>query len=86
MNLRNNCRVLGALTRKFHLDKNVSLPVIARRCSATFTGADLYALCADAWFQAVKRKVNTGTVVVYHATVTYSLRVQLKGRVFVCAG
>jgi peroxin-6 len=50
-------RVLAALTRKFTLDKNVSLVGIARRCPVNFTGADMYALCADAWLQATKRKV-----------------------------
>jgi peroxin-6 len=48
---------LAALTRKFTLDKNVSLVGIARRCPVNFTGADMYALCADAWLQATKRKV-----------------------------
>lgn len=51
-------RVLEALTRKFVLDKYVSLPTLAKRSPINFTGADLYALCADAWFQAAKRKVN----------------------------
>eukprot|EP00897_Mesotaenium_endlicherianum_P005017 jgi/Mesen1/4543/ME000232S03803 len=50
-------RVLEALTRKFQLDPNVSLPGVAQRCSETFTGADLYALCADAWLRAAKRKM-----------------------------
>lgn len=53
----NGYRVLAALTRKFTLDKNVSLVGIARRCPVNFTGADMYALCADAWLQATKRKV-----------------------------
>lgn len=51
-------RVLEALTRKFKLDKYVSLPTIARRCPVNFTGADLYALCADAWMNGAKRKVE----------------------------
>ncbi|KAJ7543100.1 hypothetical protein O6H91_09G025100 [Diphasiastrum complanatum] len=50
-------RVLGALTRKFTLDEDVSLKALARRCPVNFTGADMYALCADAWLQAVKRRV-----------------------------
>lgn len=50
-------RVLEALTRKFNLDKDVSLETVARMCPATFTGADMYALCADAWMGSVKRKV-----------------------------
>lgn len=50
-------RVLEALTRKFKLHKDVSLYSIAKRCPPNFTGADMYALCADAWFHAAKRQV-----------------------------
>ncbi|KAI4349624.1 hypothetical protein L6164_010189 [Bauhinia variegata] len=50
-------RVLKALTRKFKLHQDVSLYSIAKKCPPNFTGADMYALCADAWFQAAKRKV-----------------------------
>ncbi|OMO50614.1 hypothetical protein CCACVL1_30346 [Corchorus capsularis] len=49
-------RVLKALTRKFRLHEDVSLYFIAKRCPPNFTGADMYALCADAWFHAAKRK------------------------------
>ncbi|GMH02640.1 hypothetical protein Nepgr_004479 [Nepenthes gracilis] len=49
-------RVLKALTRKFLLHEDVSLHSIAKRCPPNFTGADMYALCADAWFYAAKRK------------------------------
>lgn len=52
------CRVLRALTRKFKLHENVSLLSIAKKCPPNFTGADMYALCADAWFHAAKRKVS----------------------------
>lgn len=52
-------RVLRALTRKFNLHENVSLLSVAEKCSPNMTGADMYALCADAWFQAAKRKVIT---------------------------
>lgn len=51
-------RVLKALTRKFKLDENISLLSIAKKCPPNFTGADMYALCADAWFHAAKRKVS----------------------------
>lgn len=51
-------RVLKALTRKFKLSEDVSLYSIAKKCPPNFTGADMYALCADAWFQAAKRKVS----------------------------
>lgn len=50
-------RVLKALTRKFKLLEDVSLYSIAKKCPPNFTGADMYALCADAWFHAAKRKV-----------------------------
>ncbi|KAM7495900.1 hypothetical protein LguiA_020314 [Lonicera macranthoides] len=49
-------RVLKALTRKFKLHDDVSLHAIAKKCPPNFTGADMYALCADAWFHAAKRK------------------------------
>lgn len=52
-------RVLEALTRKFTLHQDVSLYSIARKCPPNFTGADMYALCADAWFHAAKRKVGS---------------------------
>ncbi|XP_058087306.1 peroxisomal ATPase PEX6 isoform X9 [Magnolia sinica] len=51
-------RVLAALTRKFKLHDNVSLFSIAKRCPPNFTGADMYALCADAWFHSAKRKAS----------------------------
>ncbi|KAG0469977.1 hypothetical protein HPP92_016677 [Vanilla planifolia] len=51
-------RVLRALTRKFKLHSNVSLLSIAKRCPPNFTGADMYVLCADAWFHAAKRKAS----------------------------
>ncbi|CAN1354385.1 Peroxisome biogenesis protein 6 [Linum perenne] len=50
--------VLKALTRKFTLHEDVSLYSVAKKCPPNFTGADMYALCADAWFQAAKRKVS----------------------------
>ncbi|KAI3982822.1 hypothetical protein MKX01_010305 [Papaver californicum] len=50
--------VLAALTRKFKLHENVDLYSIAKTCPSSFTGADMYALCADAWFHAAKRKVS----------------------------
>lgn len=80
-------RVLEALTRKFKLDEDVSLEAIARICPVTFTGADMYALCADAWMHAVKCKVfveeaNVGAelnsdseaIVVKHEDFTEALR------------
>ncbi|XP_030461673.2 peroxisomal ATPase PEX6 isoform X2 [Syzygium oleosum] len=55
-------RVLKALTRKFKLHEDVSLYSIAKKCPPNFTGADMYALCADAWFHAAKSKVLSSDV------------------------
>eukprot|EP00803_Ostreobium_quekettii_P000394 evm.model.scf_50.5 EVM.evm.TU.scf_50.5 scf_50:124092-132107(-) len=51
-------KVLQALTRKFRLAVDVDLSVVAEACPARFTGADLYALCADAWMVAMKRVIE----------------------------
>ena len=48
-------KVLRALTRKFKLVPTVDLDAVARECAPTYTGADLYALCADAWMAGLKR-------------------------------
>lgn len=50
--------ILRALTRKFQLHDDVDLESLARRCPVTLTGADLYALCADAWMGAFKRIIT----------------------------
>ena len=47
--------MLQALTRKFALAKDVDLDAVAAECAPTFTGADLYALAADAWTAALYR-------------------------------
>ncbi|WBW72047.1 peroxin-6 ATPase subunit [Schizosaccharomyces osmophilus] len=49
-------KVLQTISRKFKLDKDVNLYDIAKQCTNNFTGADLYALCADALSLALKRK------------------------------
>ncbi|ONM14442.1 Peroxisome biogenesis protein 6 [Zea mays] len=59
ISLRFLYRILKAQTRKYKLHKNVSLLSVAQRCPPNFTGADIYALCADAWFHAAKRSVET---------------------------
>lgn len=48
-------KVLEALTRKFVLDDDVDILRVAEACPATFTGADVYALCSDAWMGAFRR-------------------------------
>ncbi len=50
-------KVLEALTRKFVLEDDIDLPIIAEKCPPTFTGADMYALSSDAWMTALKRTV-----------------------------
>lgn len=47
-----------SLPGRFKLDPSVSLNSVLDQCPAQLTGADLYALCADAMMCAVKRKVD----------------------------
>jgi peroxin-6 len=49
-------RILEALTRKFRLDPALDLSRVASACPFNFTGADFYALCADALLNAMSRK------------------------------
>jgi peroxin-6 len=51
-------RILQALTRKFRLDTALDLMDVARACPFNFTGADFYALCADALLKAMSRKAQ----------------------------
>jgi peroxin-6 len=52
-------RILQALTRRFRLDPQLDLmSVVARACPFNFTGADFYALCADALLKAMSRKAQ----------------------------
>ncbi|KAL4857587.1 Peroxisome biogenesis protein 6 [Chlorella vulgaris] len=50
-------QVLQALTRRFKLAPGADLAEVARCCADRFTGADLYALCSDAWMTALKRSI-----------------------------
>lgn len=55
-------KILKALTRKFDLDHGVEFATIAEECSDLFSGADLYALCADAWMIAMRSlSITMGT-------------------------
>ncbi|MCO5554929.1 hypothetical protein L7F22_008468 [Adiantum nelumboides] len=73
-------RVLEALTRKFQLDEEVNLKDVAQVCPVTFTGADMYALCADAWMLAVKRQTHVlesnqdAEIIVRHEDFTEALQ------------
>ncbi|KAI0290473.1 P-loop containing nucleoside triphosphate hydrolase protein [Russula brevipes] len=51
-------RILQALTRKFRLGPALDLGRVARECPFNFTGADFYALCADALLKAMARKAQ----------------------------
>jgi peroxin-6 len=51
-------RILQALTRKFRLDPTLDLMSVAQACPFNFTGADFYALCADALLKAMSRKAQ----------------------------
>lgn len=50
--------IMFALTRKMVLSPDVDLLQIASSCPPTYTGADLYALCAGAWQRAAAREVR----------------------------
>ncbi|KAL4420721.1 hypothetical protein ABPG75_010377 [Micractinium tetrahymenae] len=50
-------QVLQALARRFRMAPGVDLEQVAARCADRFTGADLYALCSDAWMTALKRSI-----------------------------
>lgn len=52
---------LQALSRKFRLAADVDLAEVAQCCPPQLTGADLYALCADAWMVALKRRLAVQT-------------------------
>ncbi|KAH9914715.1 AAA-domain-containing protein [Fomitopsis serialis] len=50
--------ILQALTRKFRLHPDLRLEDIAEQCPFHYTGADFYALCADALLKAMSRKAE----------------------------
>jgi peroxin-6 len=51
-------RILEALTRKFRLDPALDFSRVASACPFNFTGADFYALYADALLKAMSRKAQ----------------------------
>ncbi|XP_077341456.1 peroxisomal ATPase PEX6-like isoform X1 [Lithobates pipiens] len=57
-NRESQLRVLEAITHKFCLDPAVELSLVLEYCPPALTGADLYALCADAMMAAIKEKVQ----------------------------
>ncbi|KAL8590343.1 hypothetical protein ACOMHN_006459 [Nucella lapillus] len=58
--------ILTALTRKvmvyavprFQLEKSLALSEVVEQCPHNMTGADFYALCADAMLNAVRKKIQ----------------------------
>ncbi|GFO27941.1 peroxisome assembly factor 2-like [Plakobranchus ocellatus] len=50
--------ILQAQTKKFKLTKDLDLMRVAEKCPSNLTGADLYALCADAMLNCMRRKIN----------------------------
>ncbi len=50
--------ILQALTRKFKLHPDLKLERVADQCPFHYTGADFYALCADALLKAMSRKAE----------------------------
>ncbi len=50
--------ILQALTRKFKLHPDLNLRNVAEACPFHYTGADFYALCADALLKAMSRKAE----------------------------
>lgn len=52
----NNPETSGLLSR-FNLSPDLDLAAITERCPSNLTGADLYALCADAMLCALRRRI-----------------------------
>jgi peroxin-6 len=50
--------ILKALTRKIDLEEGLNLERVAEQCPFIYSGADLYALCADAQLQAISRTIE----------------------------
>ena len=50
--------MLTALTRKFNMAVDVDLAALSKGVPTQSTGADLYGMCADAWLQALRRRIK----------------------------
>lgn len=51
-------KVLAALTRNFNFGCSVDLKAISTNFESIYTGADMYALCADAYLNALTRCIS----------------------------
>lgn len=55
-------KVLHALTRKFNLANDVNLKILLQNREFNLTGADFYAICTDAFMNAVSRETSEGDI------------------------
>ncbi|KAG2391813.1 hypothetical protein C9374_013298 [Naegleria lovaniensis] len=55
-------KVLKALTRKFSLKDNVDFEKLLEQSGFNLTGADFYAICTDAFMNAVSRATSQGDI------------------------
>ena len=55
-------KVLNALTRKFNLSDDVNLEILLENSGYNLTGADFYAICTDAFMNAVSRATSEGDI------------------------
>ena len=46
------------MPHRFKLEKDLDLMNVAEKCPNNLTGADLYALCADAMLNCMRRKIT----------------------------
>ncbi|WVQ73021.1 hypothetical protein IAR50_002584 [Cryptococcus sp. DSM 104548] len=60
--------ILKALTQKFKLEAELDLEEVAEGCGLNYTGADLYALCADAMLNAMTRQASAIDSTISHLT------------------
>ncbi|KAH9499607.1 peroxisomal assembly protein [Bulinus truncatus] len=71
-------KILKALTKKFNLSPDLKLSDVAQQCPPNLTGADLYALCADAMLSALRRKIEN----VESGTDTDQTKIEVDGTDF----
>ena len=64
------CSVLQSLTRKFNLAEDVDLREVSAHVNEWSSGADLYAICADAWIRACKRHISQSEYIEARAYVS----------------
>lgn len=50
--------VLAAQTKKFKLDKGLTVDQVAETLNREMSGADLYSICSNAWLAAVRRTIK----------------------------